>query len=65
MDEKLGGKNSAVRIRYACDSGVMMHGAAHTHGCTSSVPESCMLACTKDKQLTTFIPILCEYLSDV
>lgn len=44
----------------------MMNGAAaHTHGCTSLVPESFMLQHSKDKQLTTFIPILNEYLSDV
>lgn len=64
MDENLGGKNSAVRVRYTCGSGVMMHGAAHTHGCTSLVPESFMLALMKDKQLTTFIPVLNEYLSN-
>lgn len=40
MDEKLGGKSSTFRVRYACGSDVVMDGAARAHGGTPSVPES-------------------------
>lgn len=43
MDEKWGRKNSAVRVIYACGSGFVMHDAAHTPDCTSSVTESSIL----------------------
>lgn len=43
MDEKQGGRSSVVRVRYACGSDVVMHDAAHMHGCTSSVTESFVL----------------------
>lgn len=51
MDEKTGGKNSAVRVRYACGSGVMMH-MLHIHTAICIQSQKALCYSTHETQAT-------------